>query len=138
MFKKVFILALISGLFSTVISISYILVFKYSPLEADFTEKASIIYLLIFNMIIAMAACFIYFVLIKLIKKENLASFIFGFLFSGASILIALYYMMKIDTNLSFKNENAEMFKDFYYFILAPISFFPALSWFTFKPLFIK
>jgi hypothetical protein len=138
MFKKVFILALISGLFSTVISISYILVFKYSPLEADFTEKASIIYLLIFNMIIAMAACFIYFVLIKLIKKENLASFIFGFLFSGASILIALYFMMKIDSNLSFKNENAEMFKDFYYFILAPISFFPALSWFTFKPLFIK
>jgi hypothetical protein len=138
MFKKIFILALIAGIFSTVISLAYILVFKYSPLEADFTEKASFTYLLAFNMIAAMSACFVYFAISKLLKKENVASFIFGFIFSGATIAAALYFMLKVDSTLSFKNENAEMFKDFYYFILAPVSFIPALSWFTFKPLFIK
>jgi hypothetical protein len=43
-----------------------------------------------------------------------------------------------VDPQLVFKNENAELYKDFYYFILAAVAFFPVLSWFTFKPIFIK
>lgn len=138
MFKNIFFTGLIASMFGTLISVLYIFVFKYSPLEVDFTEKASFQYLSSFNMFIGMSTCFIYFALIKLLKKEQITSFIVGFVLSGASIVIALLFMFKVDTQLAFKNENAELYKDFYYFILAPISFFPVLSWFTFKPLFIR
>lgn len=138
MFKNVFFTGLTAGVFGTIISVAYFFVFKYSPLEVDFSEKASFSYLLGFNMMIGMITCFVYFAITKLIKKEGIASFIVGFLLSGAAIGLALKFMFTVDTQLVFKNENAELYKDFYYFILAPISFFPALSWFTFKPLFIK
>ena len=138
MFKNIFVTGLVSSLFGTLISVCYIFIFKYSPLEVDFTEKASIGYLLGFNVLIGMSTCFLYFALVKLMKKENIASFIVGLILSGASIVIAVLFMFKVDSQLIFKNENAELYKDFYYFILAPISFFTGLSWFTFKPLFIK
>jgi len=138
MFKNIFFTGLIAGVFGTIISVAYFFVFKYSPLEVDFSEKASFTFLLGFNMMIGMITCFVYFALSKLIKKEGIASFILGFLLSGAAIALALKFMFTVDTQLVFKNENAELYKDFYYFILAPIAFFPVLSWFTFKPLFIK
>ena len=138
MFKRIFLNGLIAGIFGTIISTAYIYIFKYSPLEVDFTEKASVSYLLSFNMLIGVAACFIYFAILTLLKKEHLTSFIVGFIFSGASIAIALLMMFKVDSELAFKNENAELYKDFYYFILAPTAFFPTLSWFAFKPLIIK
>ena len=138
MFKSIFFNGVVASIFGTIISIIYILIFKYSPLEADFTEKASILYLLSFNFIIGMSACFLYFILLKIFKKENMTSFIVGFILSGLSIAIALKMMFTVNSELTFKNENAEMFKDFYYFILAPIPFFSVLSWLTFKPLIIK
>ncbi|MCC6700672.1 MAG: hypothetical protein IT221_04065 [Fluviicola sp.] len=138
MFKQLFFTGLIASIFGTIISVAYFAVFKYSPLEVDFTEKATIVYLLGFNALVGMSNCFVYFGLSKVIKKEHLAAFINGFLLSAAAIVIALLWMFKVDTSLTFKNETAELYKDYYYFILAPIAFFPVLSWFTFKPLFIK
>lgn len=138
MFKNIFFAGLTASIFGTIISVAYIFIFKYSPLEVDFTEKASFLYMLSFNMMIGMITCFVYFGMVKVIKKEKIAAFIVGFLLSGAAIALALKFMFTVDTQLVFKNENAELYKDFYYFILAPIAFFPVLSWFTFKPLFIK
>ncbi len=138
MFKNIFLAGLTSSFFGTLISVAYIFVFKYSPLEADFTEKATLGYLLSFNLLIGLSTCFVYFALIKLVKKERIVSSLVGIIISGASITIALLFMFKVDNQLVFKNENAELYKDFYYFILAPISFFTGLSWFTFKPLIIK
>jgi hypothetical protein len=71
MFKRIFFNGLVAGIFGTIISTAYILIFKYSPLEVDFTEKASLSFLLSFNMILAISACFIYFACLKLFKKEN-------------------------------------------------------------------
>ncbi len=138
MFKNIFLAGLTSSFFGTLISVAYIFVFKYSPLEADFTEKATLGYLLSFNLLNGLSTCFVYFALIKLVKKERIVSSLVGIIISGASITIALLFMFKVDNQLVFKNENAELYKDFYYFILAPISFFTGLSWFTFKPLIIK
>jgi hypothetical protein len=138
MFKNVFFAGLAASLFGALISLAYIFVFKYSPLEVDFTEHASFLYLLSFNSMIGMSTCFVYFGLRKVIQKENVVAFIVGFLLSGGAIAVALMMMFKVDTQLAFKNENAELAKDYFYYILAPVSFFPVLSWFTFKPLFIK
>jgi hypothetical protein len=138
MIKNVIFAGLTASIFGTIISVAYFFVFKYSPLEADFSEHASITYLLGVNMIIGMSNCLVYFILAKLIKNENIASFVNGFILSAAIIALALSIMFKVDAELTFKNENAELYKDFYFFILAPIPFFSALSWFTFKPIFIR
>lgn len=136
--SNVFWFSLLASIFGTIISVCYILVFKYSPLEADFSEKASISYLLGINLLICMLTCLVYFILASLFKKENIAAFINGFLLSGVAVSFALLLMFTVDTKLTFKNENADLYKDFYFFIIAPIPFFSVLSWFTFKPLFIK
>ena len=138
MFKKFFLTGLVATIFGTLISLAYFMLFKYSPLQLDFTEKASFVNLLAFNMFIGMAACVLYFILHSIIKKETIASFVFGLLLSGSAISIALLFLFKVDKDLVFKDENAELYKDFYYFIYAIVTFFPVLSWFTFKPLFIK
>jgi hypothetical protein len=138
MFKNIFFAGLTASIFGTLLSVAYIAVFKYSPLEVDFTEKASLTYMMNFNLMIGMLTCFAYFALSKLFKKEKIAAFIVGFLLSGTAIALSLKFMFTVDAELVFKNENADLSKDFYYFILAPVAFFPVLSWFTFKPLFIK
>jgi hypothetical protein len=138
MFRNSLITGISASLFGTIVSVAYIAIFKYSALEADFSEQASISYLLGINALIGMLNCLIYFGLSKLLKKESLIDFTNGFLLSAAVIAFSLMLMFKVDTELTFKNENAELFKDYFFFILAPIPFFSALSWFTFKPLFLK
>lgn len=140
MFKNIFFAGLAASIFGTLISVAYIAVFKYSPLEADFSEKASFIYLLSLNTMVGMVACFLYFAMAKLFRQEKIAAFIVGFLLSGAAIVLALQFMFTVDNQIesAFKNENAKAMSVFYYYVLAPIAFFPVLSWFTFKPLFIK
>ena len=138
MFKNIFFAGLTASSFGTIISVAYIYVFKYSPLEADFSEKASIIYLLSLNTMVGMVACFLYFGLLKILKEEKIAAFIVGFLLSGGAIVLALKFMFTVDMELAFKNENAQVMSEYYYYVLAPVAFFPVLSWFTFKPIFIK
>jgi hypothetical protein len=138
MFKNVIFAGLTASVFGTIISFAYFLVFKYSPLEADFTEKASITYLLGINMLIGMVNCLFYFGLSKLFKQEYWAAFINGLILSAAAIVIALLFMFKVDPELTFENENAELYKDYFFFILAPVPFFSVLSWFTFKPIFLR
>ncbi len=138
MFRNFILAGLTASVFGTIISVAYISVFKYSALEADFTEYASIPYLLGINASFGMLNCLSYFGLSKIIRKQNLADFINGFLLSAAVIAFSLTLMFKVDTNLTFKNENAELFKEYFFFILAPVPFFSVLSWFTFKPLFLQ
>jgi len=138
MFKNSILTGLTASIFGTIISVLYISVFKYSALEADFSEHAPISYLVGINALFGMVNCLAYFGLTKLFKKENLADFINGFILSASVIAFSLSLMFKVDADLTFKNENAELFKDYFFFILAPVPFFSVLSWFTFKPLFLK
>jgi hypothetical protein len=137
MLRNCLITGITAGAFGTVVSVAYISIFKYSALEADFSEHASITYLFGINYLIGILNCMIYFGLSKILNKENLVDFINGFILSSAVIAFSLMLMFKVDPDLKFKNENAELIKDYFFFILAPIPFFSALSWFTFKPLFL-
>lgn len=138
MFRNSIITGITASLFGTIVSVAYISIFKYSALEADFSEHATIPYLLGINASFGIVNCLVYFGMTKLFKNEKLVDFINGFIFSASVILFSLSLMFKVDANLTFKNENAELFKDYFFFILAPIPFFSALSWFTFKPLFLR
>lgn len=134
MFKRIFLHAVASGLFSTLVS--YIYTSFYKGIIVDFTEVVGIKQILAYNMLLAMSTCFIFFALTKVIKKQAIASFIMNFLLSTISIVL-VFYVLKTD-DPTFKNEDAELMKDFFKGFLMPMLFFPALSWFTFKPLFVK
>ena len=49
-----------------------------------------------------------------------------------------IYYGNPVEAVDYFKNEDAQMMIDYYKGFVMPMLFFPALSWMTFKPLFIK
>ncbi len=132
MFKRIFLLCVSAGLFSALVSFVYVSFYK--GIIVDFTEAAGVKQLLSYNILFAMVACFINFGLSKAIRKEKIASFIFNFILSSISIGL-VFYVLKMD-DPTFKNEDAELMKDFFKGFLMPMLFFPALSWFSFKPLF--
>lgn len=134
MFKRIFLHCLTAGLFSTFVS--YLYTSFYKGIIVDFTEVMGIKQLLTYNLIFAMAVCFVFFALTRTIKRQNIASFIMSFLLSAISIGLVFYVLKTNDP--TFKNEDAELMKDFFKGFLMPMLFFPALSWFTFKPLFVK
>jgi hypothetical protein len=81
-------------------------------------------------------ASILFFGISKIITNKSIATFLFNLLLSGVSIALVFYVLKSNDP--TFKNEDAELMKDFFKGFLMPMLFFPALSWFTFKPLIIK
>lgn len=134
MFKKVFLLGLIAGLFGT--AISYVYVNAYKSIITDYSEVANFTRLIAHNMLFTMIGCFLFFGLSSIIKNKGVATFIFNFLVSG--VCIALVFFQLKQPNPKFSNDDINLMADFYNGFFLPIIFIPALSWFTFKPLFIK
>lgn len=135
MFKHIFILGLVAGAFGTLVSLLYAYVYK-TLITVDYTEVASIAKLTAHNFMFTMASCFLYFGLLKINLKENIASFVLNFLISGACI--GLVFFQLTQPNPVFKNEDTNLMADFFNGFFMPLIFFPALSWFAFKPLIIN
>lgn len=133
MFKKTFLLAVVSGLMASLVSIVYVSGYKTL---VDFSEIASYANIFSYNFLFAMIACFLFFGISSVLKNKSIATFLFNALLSLLSIGLVFYVLKAEDP--TFKNEDAELMKDFFKGFLMPMLFFPALSWFTFKPLFIK
>lgn len=145
MFKKLFFAALISGIFGAAISVAYTYIYKYSPLELDFTEHTSIINLLAYNLGVTMSVCFLFFALSKVIKKVNIVSVIIGFILSGFALVLILFRLGQPDPVFTVTKAmeagnvmNPNEFVAYYGGYINPLIVVPILSWFTFKPLFIK
>jgi hypothetical protein len=145
MFKKLFFAALVSGIFGAVISVAYTLIYKYSPLELDFTEHTTVLNLLAYNLGVTMFVCFLYFGLIKLFKKDNVVSVLIGFVLSGFVLVLILFRLGQPDPVFTVTKVmeagtvmNPNEFVAYYGGYINPLLFIPILSWFTFKPLFIK
>jgi hypothetical protein len=133
MFKKIFLLAIVSGLMASLVSIVYVSGYKTL---VDFSEIASYVNIFSYNFLFAMIACFLFFGISSVLKNKSIATFLFNAILSMLSIGLVFYVLKTEDP--TFKNEDAELMKDFFKGFLMPMLFFPALSWFTFKPLFIK
>jgi hypothetical protein len=136
MIKHLFLAGLKAIIYGTLISVIYLFAFKFSPLKIDFTEKASIPFLFFFNLKMILFYIIIYFVLLKTIINKKKVTIINGILVNVIAIIIALYWMFYLESELIFNNKSAEVYKEYYHFILAPTAFFPVLSWFAFKPIF--
>lgn len=134
MFKGAFLTAIISGVVATIACLVYSNF--YAGILVDFTEATGIIAVLSNCMMFSMVGCFVYFGLSKIIKNQRFAEFFFNLLVTIAS-LAAVFLFLKSD-DPEFKNEDAQMMIDYYKGFVMPMLFFPALSWMTFKPLFIK
>ena len=134
MFKHFFFLAAASGLFASLISWIYSSVYK--NMIADFTEASGYWHLLCFSGMITFGISILGAGIYALIKNKPVASFVCNFILSGFSVALVFYVFTMNDPE--FKNEDSMAMIDYFKGYLIPFVFIPALSWMSFKPLFIK
>jgi hypothetical protein len=126
MSKKIFYHGLVAGIFSAIASIIYYRI-HYFAFEVDFSKLVNIAGLLGINLLSCLFAAFGYWLIRKWFGTR--AEIIFNFTFSilsFASIVIPLAAKLPLDI------QNPELFPG----LTVPMHFFPALAWFTVKPLF--
>ena len=127
MFKKALLLGIVSGLLAGVAGIIYAKVY-YSANEADFSKVAGTVQIIASSLFGGVLAAIGYTLLDKALKTKG--EIVFNFLFtllSFASLLLPIGHRFSppIDT--------PELFPG----MVIPMHFFPALGWYTLKPLFI-
>ncbi|HVU94554.1 MAG TPA: hypothetical protein VHE34_04985 [Puia sp.] len=126
MFKKALFLGIVSGLLAGVAGIIYAKVY-YTANEADFSKVAGTVNIVASSLFGGVLAAIGYTVLDKWLKTKG--EIVFNFLFtllSFASLLLPIGHRFSppIDT--------PELFPG----MVIPMHFFPALGWYTLKPLF--
>ncbi len=128
MFKKALLLGIVSGLLAGVAGLIYAHLY-YSINEADFSKVASSIRIIASSLAGGVLAAIGFTLLDKWLKNNG--EIVFNLLFaiiSFASLLTPIAY--KLPTTI----ETPELFPG----MVIPMHFFPALAWFTLKPLFIR
>ncbi|HEV9038716.1 MAG TPA: hypothetical protein VGQ51_18895 [Puia sp.] len=128
MLNKSLILGIVSGVLAGIAGILYARVY-YKINEADFSAVVSSMKIIAASLVAGILAGIGYTVLDRLLKKKG--EIVFNFLFtilSFASLLVPIAY--KLPLNL----ETPDLFPG----MVIPMHFFPALSWYTLKPLFIR
>lgn len=133
MFKHLFYLGIVSGIFSSVVSYVYTILFAKI---ADFTEHTGFIRLFAFSICFSLGASLVNGLFNRLLKNANLASFVTNVLLSGCS-LTCVFFVFEMNDPI-FKNGDAQAMIDYYKGYLMPLLFIPALAWMSFKPLFTK
>jgi ABC-type branched-subunit amino acid transport system permease subunit len=128
MFKKALSLGIVSGLLAGIAGLLYAHLY-YSINEADFSKVASSIRIIASSLAGGVLAAIGFTILNKWLRRNG--EIVFNLLFSiisFASLLMPIAY--KLPTSL----ETPELFPG----MVIPMHFFPALAWFTLKPLFIR
>lgn len=128
MFKRSFLLGLVSGLLAGVASLIYAKVY-YNSLGVDFSAVAATSSILAASVLGGVLAAVGYWLLNKLLKTKG--EIVFNFLFT---ILSFVTILAPLATRLPLTVEMPELFPGY----TVPMHFFPALAWFTLKPLFIQ
>jgi ABC-type branched-subunit amino acid transport system permease subunit len=128
MFRKALTLGIVSGLLAAIAGLIYAHLY-YSINEADFSKVASSIRIIASSLAGGVLAAIGFTLFNKWLKSNG--EIVFNLLFSiisFASLLMPIAY--KLPTSL----ETPELFPG----MVIPMHFFPALAWFTLKPLFIR
>ncbi|HVS96978.1 MAG TPA: hypothetical protein VHE54_10840 [Puia sp.] len=128
MFNRSLLLGIVSGVLAGIAGIVYSRVY-YTVNEADFSGVASGIRILSASLFGGILAAMGYVALDRLLKRKG--EVVFNLLFtllSFASLLVPIAY--KLPLNL----ETPELFPG----MVIPMHFFPALAWYTLKPLFFR
>jgi hypothetical protein len=128
MFKKSLILGIVSGLLAGVAALVYSRVY-HSSLGADFSKVAWPVRIVVASLFGGVLAAIGYWAADRLFKARG--EIVFNLLFSilsFASLLAPFAAKLPLDI------EAPELFPG----MVIPMHFFPALAWFTLKPIFIK
>jgi len=133
MYKQIFLSSLISALVAALFGYTYTTF--YTSIVVDFTESASVLKILSVYLIFLLITGVLYFFM-RRILSSSVADFLITVFISLVSIG-AVFVVMKMDDPV-FKNEDAEIMKDFYKGFLMPLLFMPGLIWLSVKPLMIK
>jgi hypothetical protein len=128
MFKKSLLLGIVSGVMAGIASLIYAKVY-HSSLGADFSKVVTtvkIFALCIFGTVLAAIG---YWMLIKWLRNNG--EIVFNLLFA---ILSFVSLLAPFATKLPLDLEAPELFPG----MVIPMHFFPAMAWFTLKPLFFR
>lgn len=128
MFKRIFFLGLTAGIMAAVAAVIFQRIHQFAT-YTDFSRLVNLKVLLAVNLGVCMIAAVIYYFLQKLPGTKG--QFIFNLLFvlvSFMSITWSFAVTLPLDVQMP------ELFPG----LTVPMHFFPALSWFTFQPLFIR
>lgn len=126
MFKKIFFHSLIAGILASVAGLIYNRIYFFAT-EADFSRVLNTGSIIGLNIMVCLVAGMLYWVLIKSLKKKG--EVVFSFLFSIISFACV---MIPILISLPLKVQSPELFPG----LAVPMVFFPAMAWYTVKPLF--
>lgn len=128
MFKKALILGIVSGLLAGIAGLIYAKVY-YSATEADFSKVASTVNIIASSLFGGVLAAIGYWGAIRLLKGngEIVFNLVFSIL-SFASLLAPIAFRLPRDIG------TPELFPG----MVIPMHFFPALAWYTLKPLFFR
>lgn len=128
MFRKSLALGIVSGILAGIAGVIYARVYHRS-LGADFSKVASTIRIIAASLIGGILAAIGYTLLDKWLKSRG--EIVFNLLFSLLSFATLLApFAVKLPLDL----EAPELFPG----MVIPMHFFPALAWFTLKPIFIR
>ncbi|HXB90970.1 MAG TPA: hypothetical protein VNU72_01715 [Puia sp.] len=128
MFRKSLLLGIVSGLLAGIVGVAYAKVY-YSTNEADFSQVASTVRIIAASLFGGVLAAFGYALLDKWLKGKG--EIVFNLIFTAVSFATLL---IPIAARLPRTIETPELFPG----MVIPMHFFPALAWFTLKPIFIR
>ena len=126
MFKKIFFHSLIAGILASVAGIIYNRIYFFAT-ETDFSRVLNTGSIIGLNIMVCLVAGMLYWVLVKSLKKKG--EVVFSFLFSIISFACVI---IPISITLPLKVQSPELFPG----LAVPMVFFPAMAWYTVKPLF--
>jgi len=128
MFRKALLLGIVSGLLAGVAGVVYARVY-YSINEADFSRVAGMVRIIAGSLVGGVLAAIGFWLLNRWLKDKG--EIVFNLLFSLLSFASLL---APIAERLPRDIDTPELFPG----MVIPMHFFPALAWFTLKPLFIR
>jgi hypothetical protein len=128
MFKKLFFQGISAGILSAVACIIYNRIYFFAT-EIDFSKVVNVPVLIGVNLAACMLAAVVYWIFKRLLKRN--ADIFFNFSFTILSFASVIY---PISVSLPLSIKNPELFPG----LTVPMHFFPALAWFTVRPLFFK
>jgi ABC-type branched-subunit amino acid transport system permease subunit len=128
MFKKSLLLGIVSGLLAGIAGVIYARLYC-SINEADFSKVASSVKILAASLFGGVLAAIGYSLLTRWLKDKG--EIVFNLIFTLISFATLLAPIaMRLPRNI----DTPELFPG----MVIPMHFFPALAWFTLKPIFIK
>ncbi|HTD97939.1 MAG TPA: hypothetical protein VK668_01580 [Mucilaginibacter sp.] len=126
MFKRIFFHGLAAGILSAIAAAGYNRFYIFAT-ETDFSKVLNYASLTGLSLAVCMVATFLYYGLTKWLPKRG--EIVFNFIFSIASFACVI---IPIAITLPLNIESPELFPG----LAAPMVFFPAIAWYTLRPLF--